>query len=587
MRAYFFLLGLLPFVNLYRFEPIPSFWVQWVTFLLATLFVVHVTWQRRRVQWQGLSVISTTLLALIACLLVQVHLGMVASRVNVVFAVFILTMGFLLHQVIRCQVPDDVRHGALRAWAIGISIAGLFQALAAIALWRGKAIVPSGLMDAVTPERAYGAFGQPNQFGVFSVLCAVAMLYLTRRRLLPQSLFAAAWLTFAIVCAASGSRAALLVWLLLVVVHLFDTLKGNRVLTWPKLTRGAGLWAMLAVFFLVQLLWAARGTWLPFFGVGVDGWESALVRADHFSTRSEQYRDAWLLFLERPFLGHGFEQFASARFQLLSGSMAEPQSTHTHNLITNALVEFGLVGGIPVVIGVLGIFWGSVQSLVASGSDDAESRLLAVWALGLLGYSMVEYPLNYTFFLYALLLVVAFLPLPTLRVDFRNWSIMPAGRWLFLVLSLIATVLVAVDFHRVQRMVLDLRRQVQEHGRVVHPPELSELTMLRRQSVFPKHVDFHWMTALGVDGDLSEQKIEVAKSLFEETPGGEHLASYVLQLVSGGQSDEAVKLLCKYGQRAKEEYSLALSRLREWSAHYPFLGEFMLVHREQLQLGCR
>lgn len=587
MKFLAFLLGWLPFVNLYRLEPIPSFWVQWGAFVLTTLLTAAASWKWRRVEWQELTGISAGVLALPVFMLIQTYLGMVSSRVSVAFAVVILISGFLLHQVVRCQFAPEARPGVLRAWALGVACAGLCQVAIALLGTQGLTIILNELHTFNAPERMAGAFGQPNQFGVFLVLALATLLYLVRVRWVPTVLFVPVWVLSAWMCAASGSRAALCVWALLVLVHWLDTRAGRESSDWPWVSRGRGLWGMLASFLIVQVLWAARVSWVSQHVAAGGGDVKQVLRTQSFSLRYEQYRDAWQLFLERPLFGHGFEQFASARFYLLNNPMVEPQATHTHNLLTNALVEFGLIGFMAVLMGVVWVIWGAWTALRSNEPVSAESRLVVAWSLGLLGYAMLEFPFNYTQFLFTFLFVTAFLPAPGLRVSFRDWSILPIARWLVLFGAVGMAGVVALDFHRVQALVLDLKQQVRAHGKVIAPPSLGTLTVLRAHSVFPNQVDFHWVMALGIDGDLSAQKIEVVKHLFESVPSGERLAWYVVQLVSAGKGEEAVSLMCNYGGRARYEYGLTVERLRVLGESYPFLREFLFVNQERLATGCR
>lgn len=587
MKFLAFLLGWLPFVNLYRLEPIPSFWVQWTAFVLTTLLTATASWRWRRVEWRELTGVSVCMLALSACMLIQTYLGVVSSRVGVAFAVLILIAGFLLHQVVRCQIALEVRSQVLRAWALGVACAGVCQVVIALLGTQGLTIILNEVHTFSAPERMAGAFGQPNQFGVFLILALATLLYLVRVRWVPTALFVPLWGLGAWMCAASGSRAALCVAALLGLVHWFDTRSGRESSDWPCVSRGRGLWAMFALFFAVQVLWAARAVWGLQHAPAGETEVGQVLRTQSFALRYEQYRDAWQLFLDRPLFGHGFEQFASARFYLLNNPMVEPQATHTHNLLTNALVEFGLIGFFVVLTGVVWVIWGAWNALRSDEPVSAESRLVVVWCLGLLGYAMLEFPFNYTHFLFAFLFMTAFLPGPGLRVDFRGWSILPIAKWIILLGAVPVAGFVAMDFHRVQRLVLDLKQQVHAHGKVIVPPSLGTLTVLRAQSVFPNQVDFHWVMALGIDGDLSDQKIEVVKHLFESVPSGERLAWYVVQLVSAGRGDEAVSLMCNYGGRARYEYGLTIERMRTLGESYPFLLEFLSSNEHRLATGCR
>ena len=97
--AYFFLLGLLPFVNVYRFNPEPSFWVQWVVFLVATLFTANVLWLNRAGQkgFGKISLLSVCLLSLSGVLFGQVAVEMAAYKGKGLFAIIILLIPTYFH----------------------------------------------------------------------------------------------------------------------------------------------------------------------------------------------------------------------------------------------------------------------------------------------------------------------------------------------------------------------------------------------------------------------------------------------------------------------------------------------------------
>jgi len=374
MTFLIFLSGWLPFVNLYRLEPIPSFWVQWLAVVLALLWVVVASIRWRSLEWRELTGPAITLLGLVIGLLAQIKLGMVLDRVNAGFALVILVSGFLFHQVARCQLPVDERAKVLKAWAWGVFAAGLCEGVVSILGTQGLTIVINQLYVVDVPERQFGAFGQPNQFGVFAVLFLASSVYLARVRAMPVSLLVPAWILGSWMCAASGSRAALCLWMLTLALHALDWRRGRENGEWPRMVRGAGLWSLHALFVAMQLAWATRYTWLmqPA-ATAVEVHEGRLLRAQSFSYRFELFRDAWQLFLDKPVFGHGFDQFASARFHLLSKHMVEPHALNTHNLLTNVMVEFGGVGLLVMLVGVVWVTLGGLKEIRGSGVVSAES----------------------------------------------------------------------------------------------------------------------------------------------------------------------------------------------------------------------
>lgn len=586
---FYLLLGFSPFVNIYRMSPVPSFWVQWLMFLFATIFTVfHLVWPSRARQSGKveISLISICLVALSFILFGQVALQMVVSKINAMFAMMILMVGACFHHAARHGMAPDEKGRLLSWWSGGVAIAFVFQAVASVLLWVGKVWVPFHLLDATVPDRMFGMFGQPNQFGVFEVLALGPLLFLARRRIIKWPIFLASWVVAAVLCAASGSRAALCIWLVLVMVHLIQHFRRNASVNLPRVTHGWGLVGLHALFISIQFIWAMRLAVAPIVTAEVSA--NRTFRDDgSIGARVEQYRDSLTLFLDQPFFGYGFEKFAQSRVYHLSSSMLEPQSTHTHNLLTNALVDFGLLGGLVVGAACVWVVLGAFKIIFKGDANDEGLNLVSFWALSWLGYSFLEYPFQYVNFFFTFLLMLAYLPVRDLSFDRGKVSVLRLGRALLLSAAILMSVLVAMDYRRLQNMVLGLERQVQDYGLVKTPPSLGELARLRQQSVFVRHVDYYWMKTLGLGSDIADLKIAVARDLFDQTPAGDTLSWYAVNLISGGRSDEALALLCNFGRRSEAEFHVAMVQMHGFASVYGPAEAFLKANQDVLSKKCR
>lgn len=586
MQAYFFLLGFLPFVNVARLNPVPSFWVQWVVFFVAAVFTVHLIWLNRARQQEraAVSLLALSLIALSVILLGQVSQGVVASKINALFAVVILLVGACLHHAVRLAFQEVKKERLLSWWSKGVAVALACQMLAATLLWCGIAWVPFHIFNVGVPPRMFGTFGQPNQFGVFVALALSVLLYLTRRQILKEPALFIGWVMAAVLCAASGSRAAICTWLVLALSNLAQEFKCRGRVDLPPMSHGWRLAGLHVLFAVIQFMWAIGLVAMA----GVNGVATRVMSdSGGIAARLEQYRDSFALFLDHPISGYGFENFAKSRVYQLSGSLLEPQSTHTHNLLTNALIDYGLLGGVFVVAACIWVVFGAFQVIFKDDGKNEELNLVAVWSLGLLGYAFLEYPFQYIHFFFTFLLITAFLPGWSFKFDRKNTSILRGARLFFLMGAISMSVWVAIDYRRLQNLVLDLEDQVGEFGKVKRPPSLAELTRLRQESLFVRYVDNYWLKSLGLSADIADIKIEVAKSLFEEIPAGDTLAWYAVQLISGQRDDDALALMCNFGRRNGSEFDVALENMRKFSRTFAPANRFLEVNQGQLSKRCR
>lgn len=583
---YFFLLGILPFVNVYRFGPVPTFWTEWAVACMAIVWSIQRTWQTRsegaalRPTWVTIGLAGLSLL-----LFVQFQQGMAASRINALVAAALLLLCIVFYEALRGSITSDTRESFLRAWSLGVLVTLVCQVIVALLLWSGMDWTPFQLISVEVPERMFGTFGQPNQFGVFVLLSMATLLFLARRRIISSSFFLLMWLLASVLVAASESRAAWVCWLVLVGIHLFLFRAPAAISFSRRLTNGWGLLFLHGLFVAIQIVWSMRG-----------GGGSAVVKLTKHAydtasiyARYEQYRDSFDLIEREPIFGYGFENFAQARFYNLMSPLQEPQAIHTHNIFTNVYIDFGLPGFVFLMFILISVMFAGVRSLKARGADVEASALVCSWVSGYFVYACLEHPFNYAHFLLVFFAMLAFLPVAEVR--FMGYVSFPfrMGRLLVLVVMLCGVIFLAFDYRRIQVMVLNVEAQIRRFGEIRQFPPFLYLFDLRQKTVFVDYVDVYMLQSMGPGGELVSRKIEVARRLFERGPKGDTLALYVSHLVAGelAQQQEALALMCLMGQRNRLHFDWAMRSLRDRAPFEVHTQAFLVKYQNRLRGSCR
>jgi O-antigen ligase len=171
-------------------------------------------------------------------------------------------------------------------------------------------------------------------------------------------------------------------------------------------SRGALLLGIPAALAIVGLFWGGRRAGLALVGMGLLGLLALIPLSRHprfagllsISSgtgffRINVWRSAWAMFLDRPLLGVGLDNFLYAyrgRY-ILPEAWEEPNLPHAHNIVLDALTRTGLLG-LAALLVILAAFFKLAFDLVGPRASLA-SRLpidLRALAIGLLA-SMVNF----------------------------------------------------------------------------------------------------------------------------------------------------------------------------------------------------
>ena len=369
--------------------------------------------------------VSYVLLAMAGYWLLQpLFTDVIYSESNIKAAIiFVLfaAVAWSIHAIIdRAQLITTI------AWAllIGASI----QALVVVLQASGVSLGVFGLFDIRSANGLEGQFGQRNLLAHYLCWGLISGGYLTARDGRLVYLIGGLTIVLAIVLGLISSRSIVLYGSALLIIAgmlaLYQRLSQPRDTVDLSAGRSANcsaIWlvAISALILIPQLLMPII---LSVLNISTESGLQRVLSSGADMARWYEMKKAVLGFLQAPLYGHGWNAstFQSFFWDLEvvpveyrhSGQIAE----HSHNIITELLVEMGLVGTLLVVAGAI---WALIP-LIKSAIKLENCFLLALLSVTVL-HSMVEFPLWNTYFLLA---VVIFLSAaPRKRAECRVGSI--------------------------------------------------------------------------------------------------------------------------------------------------------------------
>jgi O-antigen ligase len=561
------LLGLVPYISTIKLPPIPSFWAEWVAVVLAGCWIVSLrNWARpqgpvaikanapRQVR---VPAVVLAFGAFAAVLLIQLLLRQPLFRGAPVLTLLALVLAALFSLAgARVRAAGEVAR-LLDAWSIGLVIALLLNLVAVLAERQGLHLYIYQLGWRTPTPRAEGLLGQPNQLAVFAGLASVAAHYLWMRGRLPAIGHVLVSVAAGILIAGSASRAGVILWIVGTALGALSLRRQPR--------RRQGWWLLAigtALFLLAQVTWK----WLDT-GASV---QVSVLRNDTLG-RIELLRDSWALIQRHPVGGVGYGNFMGARWAELSTSLFEPAAHHAHNLIAQLLVELGVIGGAAVLLPLGWALW-QCGRVVTRREVAPEQFLAATVALLLAGYSMVEYPLWYAFFLLPFALMLGLVEQRDLLPRVSPTPRLARGTgW---ALTLLLCAMLAFDYHRSEELYSDLELlQRQGNGALVRIP-LKEAKDVAALSAFDLYGNLMYSRALAPDGLFMDYKLEIAERATLGMTNQETVARQVALLVVADDLDAARALLARAHRNENLERSTR-DMLTRLSPLHPALAAFI------------
>jgi O-antigen ligase len=378
--------------------------------------------------------------------------------------------------------------------------------------------------------RIYANTGQPNHLANYLCLglASLAYLYGVRRLALPLALAAAAPLL--LVLTASGSRS---VWLYLIALVILGVVL-QRLRPQPAASRilGFGI-ACVGGFLATQ--WFAEfllpTTAFPVETVrarlGTEGMQSA--------NRMRLWYETWRMFLDAPFFGVGFRQFAWQHF-LLNAQLPAPRTEsaitdHAHNLVFHTMAEFGIAGVAVLCAGLASL-------LLAMRRQEPTAHLWWLCAvLAILGiHSMLEYPLWYAYFLGIAAVALGVSETAALQVGDRS-----RGRLLLVPMLLLGCLAVA-NVYQDYRTLQSLHR-IQPHpsGAAAESGESTAAVLLELQqhSLFAPFVELALSRLMVLNREQIDDKLAFNGLVMRFAPSADVVYRQAILLALKGEQEAA------------------------------------------------
>jgi O-antigen ligase len=436
----------------------------WSAIMMAIAALSLAIRTRSVLSWNGLSCLAASLVFLPW---VQFSFGLLPFA-GQAWVTSLYLLGFLLALLTGARwelhTSSQLAHGLF----VAIGIAAIVSVGLQLYTWGGSGgeLGASIWFPGAAGARPYANLGQPNQLATLLVWGLMALLWGQLHKVIGRAIavFAAAFLLLGL--ALTQSRTGFLV-----------------------------LTVMLAAIWVWRRLWHSRafskvasGLYLYFLACPVLlRWISSVLlqpQSDIYS-RLQQHGElrlgAWRLFagavLERPWFGYGWTEVSSAQmavadqFPSLGGIFQQ-----SHNLFLDFVLWSGLPLGLLVLAALIRWFW--IRFGLVQRPEDAVLFML----LGAVGiHALVEFPLQYAYFLLPVGLVMGILDA---RSGIRPVAITPYWMLPGILLAAVSALCITIrDYAQVDNSYTMLRLEQsiigQGRGPMGGPPNVWSLTQLR------------------------------------------------------------------------------------------------------------
>lgn len=382
------LMWVLPFLHNRHHYPLTTFDQEWWSALLGlcalTLLAASDFWQQPRIPR-----IAQLPAGLIAILLLQMALNKVAYfDQGLLFILYLLFAALLMLLGARLRACFGLEKVAA-ALAIFLLIGAELSALIGV-LQHFRWNTPLNPVIVMKVSGGlYGNLAQQNHFANYTMLGLISLGLLYQKQWLKASYVVVLAAPLLFVMTLSSSRSA---WLYLLLMSGLAWWGARRDVQLRTLLRYSLL--LVAGFVLMHLI-----VKLPFMAGAagnVDSMQRLFGEADSGGIRLYLWHESWLMFIQSPWLGVGFGQFAWQHVQMLP--VLRPSNinglyNNAHNLFFQIAAEAGLAG-LLVLFASLGAWLHGMRRATLDAS-----RWWGWAVLGVLGtHSMLEYPLWYTYF---------------------------------------------------------------------------------------------------------------------------------------------------------------------------------------------
>ncbi|WP_130803661.1 PglL family O-oligosaccharyltransferase [Acinetobacter ihumii] len=300
------------------------------------------------------------------------------------FVAFIYMFSFSLAYIATLNLgrKDNIRHYL-------VFISSIFVLSSTISLYvilkQWLLLTQGGIWLADLPlgARPYANFAQPNNCSTFLCMGLIGCLYIYEKKYINHfcGVLLASFILFGIVL--TQSRTAWVFTLAFLIWWFWKTRYFQTRLSKYSVFYFVGIF----IFFILITPYVSDY-------LGVTNTTDALTRASSGYLRIPMWHQMLLAIKEQPLLGYGWNQVGVAQLSVYLDYPTTEWTEHSHNILLDLLIW----NGIPLGILIIGFFtWWLYRLSQLATSVEAFIALSMVGAV--LVHAMLEYPLDYAFFL--------------------------------------------------------------------------------------------------------------------------------------------------------------------------------------------
>ena len=578
------LMWVLPFLHYRHQYPLTTFYQEWWSALLG---VLALTLLAARDFWQQPEIPRIVQLpaGLIAVLLLQWGLGKVVyfdqALLYILYLLFALLLMLLGARLRDCFGMEKMALVLAVFLLLGAELSALIGVLQH---YRWPTPLDTVIVMKVSSS-VFGNLAQPNHFANYIALGLVSLGLLHRQRLgAAYATALAAPLLF--VMTLSGSRSS---WLYLLMMAGLAWWWARRDAAQRPLLRYSLL--LIAGFGIMHLV-----VQLPFMAgadSSIDTMQRLFGDGATFGIRLYLWREAGLMFMQAPWLGIGFGQFAWHHFQLLP--VLQPDNiaglyNNAHNLVFHLAAEAGSAG-LLVLFGSLGVWFYGLRRAAPDTAHWWGHAALGVLAI----HSLLEYPLWYTYFVAVAAVLLGALDETRYRLELRN-----AGRLsvaAILLLGLMTLVQLRSGYQQLER-VLAIRTaastgsgQAAAGGSSAFERTRDGLMEVHGGSLLSPYAELFMSSLIEIKEEHLKDKLELNTRVMRFVPTGAVAYRQALLLGQAGRHEQAQAALIQAIWSYPGNFADARRQMTELAekdpARFSALLEFALQKEQEYRRAVR
>jgi O-antigen ligase len=522
-----------PFLHYRHENPLTTFDQEWWSAMLGVLALLMLA---LRDLWQQPEIprIVQFPLALIVIVLLQVAPGKMAY-----FDQALLYILYLLFAALMMWLGARLRDSfGIEKLAVVLSISLLVGAelsalIGVLQHYQWHTPLDAVVVMQISPS-VYGNLAQPNHFADYIALGLTSLGLLFQQRKLKSGYVILLAIPLLFGLALSGSRSS---WLYVLLMVGLAWWWARRDVTMKPLLRYAVL--LVAGFAAMNLI--AQMSFMFGADSGTDTVQRIIANTGSGDTRGSirlyLWHEAVLIFMQSPWLGVGFGQFAWHHFELLPSLRASNITglyNNAHNLIFQLAAETG-IAGLLALFASMGVWLYGLRRVAPGAAHWWGYTALGVLAI----HSLLEYPLWYAYFLaVAAVLLGAF--------DETRYRLSMPNLWRFTLLIILMAGLVSLmhlrgDYQRIKG-VLAINPAASDVA-AANQRALKSLLEVEQGSLLAPYAELLTVPLVEVSADRIKQKIAFGANVMHFTPIAPVVYRQAFFLAQDGQLEPAKQLL--------------------------------------------